>query len=446
MTASNSSARPLPPTLSPNYRWLIMGLLIIIGYLNQFDRQTVSVLKTTIKAAFEIDDSGYALLVNAFTACYAVAYIGSGWVVDRIGPRAALTLFVAAWSLVTVGCGLTTALWVMVILRGLLGLAEPGIFPVTMRVSTVWAPDKNRGVFMALATIGTSIGSITAVPVIAWLTIHFHWRLSFVVPGALGVLLAWVWWLKYREPSATAGRSRRDRREHQEADDAGFGVPSEARSLTTALPNAPAAAPPAPALPWTKLWRRRPLWGVILVRLISDPVWYFCLFWMPGYLQESKHVSIGLLGVIGWIPFLCATLGGLAFTALSDYRAKLAGLRGRKYLVMATAAAGPLCWLIPHAPIMPTIVLFCIIAVLCNAWLGSIAPVIAQIFPMGNVASVYGIAGAFGATGAIVFNWLIGQAATLLGMDTLFIIMGCLHPCAALVMAFFIREKDMLKE
>jgi ACS family hexuronate transporter-like MFS transporter len=420
MTAANPAvAKPLPP----NYRWLLLGLLIFIGYLNQFDRQTVSVLKTTIKAAFAIDDSGYALLVNAFTACYAVAYIGSGWVVDRIGPRLALALFVFVWSLVTVGCGLAHALWLMIILRGFLGLAEPGLFPVTMRVATVWAADKNRGVFMALATIGTAIGSITAVPLIAWLTIYFHWRLAFVVPGVLGMMLAWVWWAKYREPPAPC-----------------FGNPA-----TTATVTGDGAGPKPAALPWGRLWLRRPLWGVILVRLLSDPVWYFCLFWMPGYLQESKQVSIGLLGVIGWIPFLCATLGGLAFTALSDHRAKLAGLRGRKYLVMATAVAGPLCWLIPHTPIMPTIVLFCVIAVLCNAWLGTIAPLIAQIFPVGNVASVYGIAGAFGATGAIVFNWLIGQAATLFGMDTLFIIMGCLHPCAALVMAFFVREKDMIK-
>jgi ACS family hexuronate transporter-like MFS transporter len=397
-----------------------MGLLIVIGYLNQFDRQTVSVLKTTIKAAFGIDDSGYALLVNAFTACYAIAYIGSGWVVDRIGARKALALFVVGWSLVTVGCGVTHALWLMVILRGLLGLAEPGLFPVTMRVSTVWVPDKNRGVFMALATIGTSIGSITAVPIIAWLTIHFHWRLSFVVPGVIGLALAWLWWKWYREPKAP---------------------PS---NMASVVANVPAAKPAA--LPWTTLWRQRPLWGVILVRLISDPLWYFCLFWMPGYLQESKHITIGQLGVIGWIPFLCATLGGLAFTALSDYRAKIAGLRGRKFLVMATAVFGPLCWLIPHTSVMPTIVLFCVIAVLCNAWLGSIAPIIAQVFPVGNVASVYGIAGAFGATGAIVFNWLIGQAATLFGMDTLFIVMGFLHPCAALVMAFFIRSKDVAKK
>ncbi|HEY0945870.1 MAG TPA: hypothetical protein VGD81_11410, partial [Opitutaceae bacterium] len=211
-----------------------------------------------------------------------------------------------------------------------------------------------------------------------------------------------------------------------------------------ARPAALAAAEPTagrPALPWARLWKERALWGIVLVRLVSDPVWYFCLFWMPGYLQESKAVSIGLLGVIGWIPFLCANIGGLAFTALSDYRARKHGLRGRKRLVMATALAGPLCFLIPHTSVGVTVALFCLIAILCNAWLGSLAPMIAQLFPMGNVASVYGISGAFGATGAILFNYLIGQAAGRFGMEPLFIAMGLLHPLAAAIMFFLVREK-----
>lgn len=407
MTPSDAS----PTQLSPRYRWVVLALLLVAGYLNQFDRQTVSVLKATLKLDFGIDDTGYAVLVNAFTACYAIAYIGSGWVVDRIGPKRALAWFIFVWSLATVGCGLAQSFWVMVMLRALLGLAEPGLFPVTIRTATAWVEDKGRGVFMALGTLGTSIGGITAVPIIAWLTIHLHWRWAFVVPGVLGLAVAWAWWKLYREP---------------------------------ARPAAIAAAEPAavrPPLRWSQLWRERSLWGIVLVRLVSDPVWYFCLFWMPGYLQESKQVSIGLLGVIGWVPFLCANIGGLAFTALSDYRARRDGLRGRKRLVMATAVAGPLCFLIPQASVAMTIVLFCLIAVLCNAWLGSLAPMIARLFPVGNVASVYGISGAFGASGAILFNYLIGQAAGRFGMDPLFIVMGLLHPLAAAIMFFLVREK-----
>jgi len=398
-------------SVSVRYRWVILALLFCAGYLNQFDRQTVSVLKATLKLDFGIDDVGYATLVNAFTVCYAAAYIGSGWVVDRIGPRLSLALFILIWSLATVGCGLAHSFGLMIVLRGLLGLAEPGLFPVTIRAATVWAEDKGRGFFMALGTIGNSIGGITAVPIIAWLTIHLHWRWAFVLPGVLGVVVGLAWWKLYREPT---------------------------RSVELAVREPVLVRPP---LPWAQLWRQRALWGIVLVRLVSDPVWYFCLFWMPGYLQESKHVSIGLLGIIGWLPFLCANIGGLAFTALSDHRARLHGLRGRKVLVMCTALAGPLCFLIPSAPIGMTIALFCVIAILCNAWLGSLAPMIAQLFPLGNVASVYGISGAFGASGAVLFNYLIGQAAGRFGMEPLFIVMGLLHPLAAVIMFFLVREK-----
>lgn len=398
---------PITRRLSPHYRWVVVALLFGASYLNQFDRQTVSVLKATLKLDFGFDDAGYAMLINAFTVCYAVAYIGSGWVVDRIGPRLALTIFIVVWSLATVGCGLAHSVGLLVFLRGVLGLAEPGIYPVTLRTATIWVEDKGRGFFMALCTIGSSVGGSTAVPVIAWLTVHLQWRWAFVLPGVLGLLLAVGWWRLYREPEVPR-------------------VTSE-----------PAAA--RPALPWSRLWGQRALWGIVLVRLVSDPVWYFCLFWMPGYLQEAKALTLRELGFVGWLPFLCGNLGGLAFTALSDFGAKKAGLAGRKYLVMATALAGPLCWLIPHASVGVTLVIFCAIAILCNAWLGSLAPMIAQLFPLGNVASVYGISGAFGASGAVLFNYLIGQAAGHFGMVPLFIVMGLLHPLAAVILHVLVR-------
>jgi ACS family hexuronate transporter-like MFS transporter len=299
-------------------------------------------------------------------------------------------------------------------MRGILGLAEPGLYPVTIRVSAVWSEDKGRGVFMSLASLGSSIGTIVAVPSIVWLALHFSWRLSFVLPGLLGVAVAMAWWAIYRDP---------------------------------VVQNIPASDPQedegkVASLRWSQLWQQPALWGIVLSRLVSDPVWYFCLFWMPGYLQESKHVSVTTLGIVGWIPFVAANVGGLAFSGLSDYRARRAGLRGRKRLVMAAAVFGPLSWLIPHSSSLPaTLILFCIIAVVCNAWLGSLGPIIAEIFPVGNVASVWGIAGAFGASGAIVFNFVIGHAAKTLGPEGLFVIMGCLHPCAAVILHFLVRTQ-----
>jgi ACS family hexuronate transporter-like MFS transporter len=398
------------------YRWFVLLLLLAAGFFNYFDRQTLSVLKTTLKAEFSMDDAGYAFVVNIFTACYAIAYIGSGWVVDRFGPRAALTAFVSLWSIATVGCGFARTLGQFAFLRGMLGFAEPGLYPVTIRVSTVWSEDKGRGVFMSLASLGSSIGTIVAVPSIVWLALHFHWRLSFVLPGAMGLAVAAAWWIFYRDP--------------------------ENQAMPIAAPHAAGELPAAVPLRWPQLWRQRALWGIVLSRLVSDPVWYFCLFWMPGYLQESKHISVSTLGFVGWIPFVAANVGGLLFSMLSDYRARRAGLRGRKWLVMASALLGPLCWLIPQSSSLPiTLLLFCMIAVVCNAWLGSLGPIIAEVFPVGNVASVWGIAGAFGATGAIVFNYLLGHATEALGPGKLFLIMGVLHPCAAVILYCLVRER-----
>ena len=342
----------------------------------------------------------------------------SGLLVDRIGPRLTLAVFLVIWSGVTIGCGLTQTFWLMIIFRAMLGFAEPGIYPVMLRASTTWVADKNRGVFMSIAGIGASIGNITAIPIIAWLTTYLHWRLSFVLPGVLGVILAFVWFRSYKNLSPQP-------------------------RVQTGIPEIKVHAK-VPRTSWGKLRTSRPLWGLILTRLISDPVWYFCLFWTPGYLQESKQVSMELLGVIGWIPFLCGTVGGLAIMALSDYRAHKHGLTGRRNLIMLAALCGPLCMLIPHAEVSSTIAIFCIIAILCSVWLATGPLIIAQIFPAGNIGSVYGITGAFGATGAIIFNWLIGQAANMWGMDILFVVMGCLHPIAALIIWIMIRPSDAL--
>jgi len=408
---------PLPyPAMRIERRlfWIILILLSLASFFNYFDRQTLSVLKTTLKAEFAMDDAAYARLVNVFTGCYAIAYVASGWVVDQLGPRASLTAFMALWSMATIGCGLARSFWQLATLRGLLGLAEPGFFPVMIRTATVWAEDKGRGVFMSLASVGSSLATIVAVPIVVWLTVHFHWRVAFVLPGLGGLGAALIWWLVYREP------------------------PARLVSIGTAGLEAAARVD---SIPWRKLWGQRSLWGVVLCRLASDPVWYFCVFWMPGYLQEHKGVSLEKLGLVGWMPFLAGNLGGLGFAAVSDRCARDYGVKGRKYLVMATAVFGPASLIIPYTSSLAlTVAIFCVMTTVCSAWLGSLGPIIAELFPVGNVAGVWGIAGAFGAVGAMIFNYFVGQVSVVLGVERLFWVMAILHPCAALIMHVVLRR------
>ncbi|AHF91734.1 MFS transporter [Opitutaceae bacterium TAV5] len=416
----SATAPAVPVSASGTRRlpWIVV-LLFLGSFLNYLDRQTLSILKPTIKTALALDDSGYAFLVNVFTFCYAAAYIGSGWVVDRIGARKALTIFVTGWSLATIGCGLVSSFFAFAAFRALLGIMEPGNYPCTMRAMTLWAPPGRRAVLMGLAGAGGTIGAVVAAPMIASLATWFSWQMAFIVPGLLGIGFAVAWWFVYREPQELTG----------------VAVAHPASS-----PLATAAEPPA--LAWSKLWTQRSLWGIVLARFISDPVWYFCLFWMPGYFQEQRGLSLQASGMVGWIPFLVGNLGALGVGFLSDRLGRRLGdpMKARQRLLMIAACFGPLAMLVPHAPGMTlTLILLSLVALVCLVWLLLLGPLVADTFPAGNAASVWAISGAFGAIGAILFNYGVGRISGALGVERMFLVMGVLHLVAAALLKVCVR-------
>jgi len=394
------------------FRWWVAALLLSASILSYFDRLTVSVLKTTLEHQFAFGDPQYALMVNLFLAAYGTAYIGSGWIVDRIGSRRSLAIFAVAWSIATIGCGLATSFIQLAIMQFLLGIAEPGVQPVTVRAAAVWAPPESRGTFMSICSMGSSIGAMSASALISFISIHYNWRLSFVIPGLLGFVVAAVWFATYRDP----------------------------KSVTNLLIKTPGR----PALPWLSLWGKRSLWGVLLARFIGDPVWYFVLFWMIGYLQDYKGATMQQIGHIAWIPFIAANIGGISLVALSDFlsRHTPSKVRSRKLVLSVVSLAAPLCWLIPHTSgLTAAIILFSILAIVSNTWLYMLSPVIAEIFPLGNVASIWGILGAFGSLGAILSNSLISRFPhTAAGRQAMFIMVGTLPLIATAILNLTVRN------
>ena len=413
-TPENASPlRSAGPRLGARY-WGILLLLFLAAVVNYIDRQSLSVLKPVVKSALKIDEPGYALLVNIFTFFYAGAYILTGWITDRIGCRIGFVLFVTLWSLATLGCGVVNTFSAFAVCNALLGLAEPGNQPVTIRALTLWVPVNRRGFTMSLVGAGGTVGSILAAPLVASVASALGWHAAFLLPGVLGLLVVIAWWWVYQPPPAV--------------DTGGPGV-----SGTEGVP----------ALPWRKLWRQRSLWGIVLARFISDPVWYFCLFWMPGYFQEQRGLSLKESGMIGWIPFLAASLGGITLATTSDWVGRKLGnsLRGRVRVLWLLALFGPLAMLVPRVESLGlTVALLCAVAVVSLGWLSILGPLVADVFPAGNVGSVWGIAGAFGATGAILFNYEIGRITSTLGTANMFLILGGLHLAAAAILVTLVRE------
>lgn len=397
-------------------RWLIVGVIFIATVFNYVDRQIVSILKPTLKQEFNINDAGYAVIINIFTVCYALMYPVTGWLVDRFGARLTMFYGVVAWSVVCIGGGISRSVAQFSVCRGMLGLAEPTNFPSQLRVVTIWFSGKLRATANSLCVAGSSIGAIIAPPLIAWLALTYNWRVVFIVSGVTGLIIALLWILIYRDPP-----------QQVQQESAG----ADQRKLTQAFS-------------WGQLWRTKTLWGVILIRFVSDPVWYFCLFWLPGYLQERSGLSLSQLGVVGWIPFLVADVGAIATSIWSDRLVKKgkAPLKARKVMLTGVAILAPLCAIVPYLDnVVFTLAIFSLIGVVCLSWLFTISVVVAEAFPVNNVASVLGIAGGFGAVGAVLFNYIVGQLISSVGASQLFMGMALLHPIAVLVLWKMVKSE-----
>lgn len=397
-------------------RWFIVAIIFVITVFSYVDRQVVSILKPILKEEFSLDDIGYALIINVFTICYALMYPVSGWLVDKFGARKIMFWGVITWSFSSIGSGLVRTLLPFAFFRSMLGLAEPTTYPAQIKVVTQWFSGKLRATANSISVAGGTIGSVIAPPLIAWLVLTFTWHAAFIIPGVIGFVVALIWLFIYKES------------------------PKGYVQDTISTEN---ASGESAAFSWGQLWTRKSLWGIVLIRFITDPVWYFILFWLPGFLMEESGLSLSQLGKVGWIPFMIASLGGIASSAWSDWMVRRGkpALRSRKLMLSYVAFLAPVILIPDSLGVAVTIIKFSIVAAVALSWIYTESVLIAETFPINNVASVLGIAGGFGAAGAVIFNYLIGQFMTSVGTSWIFMVMAVLHPLTLFILWKMIRPE-----
>lgn len=420
-----------------NFRWWVAGLLLIASVLNYVDRQTLSILAPTIQAELGMSDAQYGRVVSLFLAAYTVAYLVSGRIVDALGARASLALFVAWWSVANMLTGLARSAASLGAFRFLLGLGEAGGYTASPKVVGQWFPPRDRGVAVGLYSVGGALGATIAPVLVLDLAERFGWRGAFVATGAFGIAFAAVWLAVFRRPEEHPWLTEGERRTILEgtAEEGGAGGNRGAPDGEDAAEEKGAAGvggARAEAGRWRRILGSPAVWALMGARLLTDPVWYFFQFWMPKYLHDARGFAQQELAGM-WTIFLAADFGFLASGFVSGYlirrgrgpgEARLRTMLGCAVLV----PAAPLAALSPGSA--GVFAVSAVVVFAHTAWLASLSTYVVDLVPKPILGTAFGFIAAGSAVGGMLMNEAVAFAVGRWSYDPCFYAMAVLHPLA----------------
>jgi ACS family hexuronate transporter-like MFS transporter len=384
-------------------RWGVASLLFLSTGINYLDRQTLSILASTVQAELRIDDLGYATITSYFLLSYTIMYAISGGLIDFLGTRRSLAIAVSGWSIASMLLGFVNSASQLALVRFVLGGFESANYPAGAKAVAEWFPMRERALGMGILGAGGSFGAAVAAPLITYLALAFGWRSAFVVVGAIGFVWVVLWMAIYRPAASHPKLSAEDRAFLTGSDQPA--VKSVPFGLKALLSN-------------------RRAWGCILIRVFTDPIVYFVSFWVPKYLTSVHGFSLADIGKYAWIPFVALSggniLGGLVTSTLvsqgfSVNRVRKGLMLGSSILMLFSGFG------VAYADSSLLAIAGITGLSLGHGLWGNIA-VPAEIFPSHSVALVSGLGGTLGGVAGIVSQYGIAWASNHQAYSYIFIV------------------------
>ncbi len=405
-----------PPPATSRLRWSLCALRCCATTINYLDRIVFSVLIPVIRDEMHISDLQYGYINGAFQAAYTVGFIYMGRFIDRFGTRVGYAVSIAWWSLAAAlhafaRTPLSLGFW-----RGLLGFGESGNFPAAIKSVAEWFPKRDRAFATGIFNAGSNVASMVGPPIIVWMLGLWGWRACFLVTGSLGFVWLVIWLVAYRLPQSHASVSKAEL-EYIQSD---MGEDSEEA-----------------AVGWLAALRYKQTWGFALAKFLTDPVWWFYLYWLPPYLYDVRGFD---LKEIGWalpVVYLMADVGSVGGGWLPGFLMRRGWPHGkaRKAAMALFACLMPIAALSALAPYsVLAIALVSLATASHQGWSANLFTTTSDIFPKKAVASVTGIGGTMGGLGGFLFSAIIpGIVVTHFGYTPLILGFGLFHLTALVV-------------
>lgn len=377
-----------------NYRWTVCALIFFATTVNYLDRQVIGILKPLLESDLGIGEKDYSRIIMAFQLCYGIGMVIAGQLIDRFGTKLGYGISVVLWSLAAMGHALAKGVWGFGFWRGFLGVSEAGNFPSAIKVVAEWFPKKERALATGIFNSGTNVGAIVAPLAIPAMIVAWGWQSAFIVTGAIGFIWVILWFFYYELPEKHKKISQGE--------------------LAYINSDVDEQSESKEKVPWLQLLKYRQTWLFFIGKGLTDPIWWFYLFWIPGWLATVRGAGLDVksFGLPLAFIYTMTTVGSIGGGWVSGYMIKrgMTPYNARKYTMLIFALL-----VIPivfaQSPSIGNWGAVCLIALAASshqAWSANIFTTVSDAFPKKAVSSVTGIGGMAGAVGGAFISYIAG--------------------------------------
>jgi ACS family hexuronate transporter-like MFS transporter len=395
------------------YRWRICAMLLAATTINYIDRQVLGVLAPMLEDEFGWSELQYSYIVTAFQAAYAIGLLCAGTVIDRFGTRIGYAVAISIWSVAAMGHALASSVVTFAAARFALGLGEAGNFPAAIKATAEWFPQRERAFATGIFNSGSNIGAIVAPALVPIVAVTFGWQAAFLMTGVLSATWLVVWLTWYRTPDQQPKLSAAEREW---------------------IGHEPIAAA---RLPWLGLLKHRQAWAFVVAKFMTDPVWWFFLFWLPKFLNDEHGLTLLGLGLPLIAIYVFADVGSIFGGWLAGRFIRLGWNvnRARKSAMLVCAlAVVPVMFAGKVDELWVAVALIGLATAGHQGWSANVFTLTSDLFPRRAVASVVGIGGFAGAVGGMLVSTATGLLLQATGSYVpLFVIAGTAYLFALLV-------------
>ena len=370
------------------YRWRVCAMLLAATTINYIDRQVLGVLAPFLQDEIGWSEIEYGYIVTAFQAAYAIGLLCAGAIIDRLGTRIGYAIAICVWSVAAMSHALAASVIGFMLARFFLGLGEAGNFPAALKTVAEWFPRRERAFATGIFNSGSNIGAIVAPLMVPLIALSLGWQAAFLATGVLSAVWLATWLLWYRAPEQQPRLSQ-----------------AELAHIRSDPPE------PATKIPWSRILRHRQAWAFVAAKFMTDPIWWFFLFWLPKFLHSEHGLSLLGLGVPLVVIFVLADVGSIFGGWLAGRFIRLGWSvnRARKSAMLVCGlCVVPIVFAAQAENLWVAVLLIGLATAGHQGWSANLLTLPSDLFPRQTVGSVVGLGGFAGAVGGMMIATFTG--------------------------------------